>query len=179
MRHTTFWRRGAVSGRETPVRPRKRQVSQCESTSPPNPTRFSRGSASTFFLSVPYRKAHFCPECRSRRFMAKWLTTARGVRRTRPLSSISRCTTTSGNRSAPKKLIGSVTPAQDHGRETCHLDVARYRPAVSEPCSLAPHHVLWQQESPCVSGKGGSFGKQSKERKGRVVVPAGAPQILD
>src|SRR5271167_581777 len=54
-------------------------------------------------------------------FMAKWLTTARGVRRTRPLSSISRCTTTLGNRCAPKKRVGSVTPAQDDGRETCHL----------------------------------------------------------
>src|SRR5271166_5491899 len=50
---------------------------------------------------------------------------------------------------------------------------------VSEPCSLAPHQVLWQQESPCASGKGGPYGKQPKERKGRVVVPAGAPQILD
>ena len=54
-------------------------------------------------------------------FMAKWLTTARGVRRTRPLSSISRCTTKLGNRCAPKKRVGSVTPAQDDGRETCHL----------------------------------------------------------
>jgi len=41
------------------------------------------------------------------------------------------------------------------------------------------HQVLWQQESPCVSGKGGPYGKQSKGKKGRVVVPAGAPQILD
>src|ERR1700722_17828547 len=54
-------------------------------------------------------------------FMAKWLTTARGVRRTRPLSGISRRTTTLGNRYAPKKRVGSVTPAQDDGGETCHL----------------------------------------------------------
>jgi hypothetical protein len=53
--------------------------------------------------------------------MAKWLTTARGVRRTRPLSSISRCTTTLGNRCAPKRRVGSLTPGQDDGRETCHL----------------------------------------------------------
>ena len=54
-------------------------------------------------------------------FMAKWLTTARGVRRTRLLSGISRRTTTLGNRYAPKKRVGSVTPAQDDGGETCHL----------------------------------------------------------
>ena len=47
---------------------------------------------------------------------------------------------------------------------------------VSETCSLTPHHALWQQESPCVSGKGGSYGNYSKERKGRVVIPAGVPQ---
>src|SRR5271157_6502726 len=107
-------------------------------------------------------------------FMAKWLTTARGVRRTRPLSSISRCTTTLGNRYAPKKRVGSVTPAQDDGRETCPLGCCSYNGLwVSEPCNPAPHQVLWQQESPCVSGKGGPYCKQSKKRKGRVVIPAG------
>jgi hypothetical protein len=51
---------------------------------------------------------------------------------------------------------------------------------VSEPWSLAPpHQVLLQQEWPCVSGKGGLYGKQPKEGKGRVVVPTGAFQILD
>src|SRR5580704_3694401 len=44
---------------------------------------------------------------------------------------------------------------------------------VSEPCNPAPHQVLWQQESPCVSGRGGPYCKQSKKRKGRVVVPTG------
>ena len=34
---------------------------------------------------------------------------------------ISRCTTTLGNRCAPKRRGGSVTPAQDDGRETWHL----------------------------------------------------------
>ena len=32
---------------------------------------------------------------------------------------------------------------------------------------------------PCEGGKGGPYGKQSKERKGRVAVSAGAPPILD
>ena len=50
---------------------------------------------------------------------------------------------------------------------------------VSEPRSLAPPQVLWQQESPCVSAKGGPYGKQPQGRQGRVVVPAGAHQILD
>src|SRR5271165_7207421 len=98
-------------------------------------------------------------------FMAKWLTTARGVRRTRPLSSISRCTTTLGNRYAPKKRVGSVTPAQDDGRETCHLGCCSYNGLwVSEPCNPAPHQVLWQQESPCISGKGGPYCKQRRRR---------------
>jgi hypothetical protein len=89
-----------------------------------------------------------------------------------PLSSISRCTTTSGNRCAPKKLIGSVTPAQDHGRETLSSGRCSIPACGFLNRAAWPHQVLWQQESPCVSGKGGPFGKQSKERKGRVVVPA-------
>lgn len=35
---------------------------------------------------------------------------------------------------------------------------------VSELCSLTPRHILWQQKSLRVSGKGGPFGKQSKKR---------------
>jgi integrase len=35
---------------------------------------------------------------------------------------------------------------------------------VSELCSLPPSHVLWQQRSLRVSGKGGPYGKRSKKR---------------
>jgi integrase/recombinase XerD len=35
---------------------------------------------------------------------------------------------------------------------------------VSELCSLTPQHVLWQQKAFRVLGKGGSYGKQSKQR---------------
>ncbi len=35
---------------------------------------------------------------------------------------------------------------------------------VSELCSLTPQHMLWQQKSIRVSGKGGPYGKQSKKR---------------
>jgi integrase/recombinase XerD len=35
---------------------------------------------------------------------------------------------------------------------------------VSERCSLTPEHVLWQQKSLRVSGKGGPYGKRSKKR---------------
>ena len=35
---------------------------------------------------------------------------------------------------------------------------------VSELCGLTPSHVLWQQKSLRVSGKGGPYGKQSKKR---------------
>jgi integrase/recombinase XerD len=38
---------------------------------------------------------------------------------------------------------------------------------LSELCSLTPSHVLWQQKSLRVSGKGGPYGKQSKKRVGR------------
>jgi len=37
---------------------------------------------------------------------------------------------------------------------------------VSELCSLTPSHVLWQQKSLRVSGKGRPYGKQSKKRVG-------------
>ena len=35
---------------------------------------------------------------------------------------------------------------------------------VAELCGLTPTHVLWQQKSLRVSGKGGPYGKQSKKR---------------
>ncbi len=35
---------------------------------------------------------------------------------------------------------------------------------VSELCSLTPQHVLWQQKAFRVLGKGGPYGKQSKQR---------------
>jgi integrase/recombinase XerD len=35
---------------------------------------------------------------------------------------------------------------------------------VSELCSLTPQHILWQQKSIRISGKGGPYGKQSKKR---------------
>jgi len=35
---------------------------------------------------------------------------------------------------------------------------------VSELCSLTPKHVLWQQKSLRVDGKGGPYGKRSKKR---------------
>jgi integrase/recombinase XerD len=35
---------------------------------------------------------------------------------------------------------------------------------VSEMCSLTPQHILWQQKTMRVSGKGGPYGKQSKKR---------------
>jgi integrase/recombinase XerD len=35
---------------------------------------------------------------------------------------------------------------------------------VSELCGLTPSHVLWQQKSLRVSGKGGPYGKRSKKR---------------
>ena len=35
---------------------------------------------------------------------------------------------------------------------------------VSELCSLTPQHILWQQKSVRVSGKGGPYGANSKKR---------------
>jgi len=35
---------------------------------------------------------------------------------------------------------------------------------VSELCSLTPQHILWQQKSLRISGKGGPYGKKSKKR---------------
>ena len=35
---------------------------------------------------------------------------------------------------------------------------------VSELCNLTPQHILWQQKSIRVSGKGGPYGTQSKKR---------------
>jgi len=35
---------------------------------------------------------------------------------------------------------------------------------VSELCSLTPQHILWQQKSIRISGKGGPYGTQSKKR---------------
>jgi integrase/recombinase XerD len=35
---------------------------------------------------------------------------------------------------------------------------------VSELCSLTPQHILWQQKSIRVAGKGGPYGTQSKKR---------------
>ena len=35
---------------------------------------------------------------------------------------------------------------------------------VSELCSLTPQHILWQQRSLRIEGKGGPYGKQSKKR---------------
>jgi len=35
---------------------------------------------------------------------------------------------------------------------------------VSELCSLSPQNILWQQKSLRIKGKGGPFGKQSKQR---------------
>jgi|SRR6516164_6371303 integrase/recombinase XerD len=35
---------------------------------------------------------------------------------------------------------------------------------VSELCGLTPSHILWQQKSLRVSGKGGPYGKRSKKR---------------
>src|SRR5208337_3115390 len=99
-------------------------------------------------------------------FMAKWLTTARGVRRTRPLSSISRRTTTLGNRYAPKKRVGSVTPAQDDGRETCHLGCCSItacgylnRATRPTPGSVATRVAVRQR-------KGRSLLQAVKEKKG-------------
>ncbi|VEG92495.1 tyrosine-type recombinase/integrase [Legionella spiritensis] len=34
---------------------------------------------------------------------------------------------------------------------------------VSELCSLTPQHILWQQKSLRISGKGGPYGKKSKK----------------
>jgi integrase/recombinase XerD len=35
---------------------------------------------------------------------------------------------------------------------------------VSELCSLTPQHILWQEKSLRISGKGGPYGKKSKKR---------------
>lgn len=35
---------------------------------------------------------------------------------------------------------------------------------VSELCGLTPQHILWQQKSLRISGKGGPYGKKSKKR---------------
>ncbi|RDI37976.1 site-specific integrase [Aquicella lusitana] len=35
---------------------------------------------------------------------------------------------------------------------------------VSELCSLTPQHILWQQKSLRINGKGGPHGKKSKKR---------------
>jgi len=35
---------------------------------------------------------------------------------------------------------------------------------VSELCSLTPQHILWQQKSLRITGKGGPYGKKSKKR---------------
>lgn len=44
---------------------------------------------------------------------------------------------------------------------------------VSELCALTPQHILWQQKSLRITGKGGPHGKKSKKR----VVPMSKPSV--